>query len=137
MRIRRCVAWGLLVALLVAFGCARGPGGREGEAAAGPAEGVAPKLLPTGRDDGIKAENLIRGKVTAVDRMLGIVVINVGERNGVKSRYGFTVYRGEKFVGKIVVEEVFPDMSSARYGRTMKTHVNVGDEVTTKLGVEL
>jgi len=134
MRSASLVAWGFLCAALVLAGCARRA--RERTEAAHEAEAAGTRLLPTGRDDGIKATELIRGKVKAVDKMLGLVVLDVGERHGVKPRYGFTVYRGDKYVGRIVVDEAFPDLSSARYGRTMKLHVNVGDDVTTKLAVE-
>ncbi len=98
--------------------------------AAGPSPS---RLLPVGRDDGIKAAAAIRGKVIAADKFFGVVVINVGETHGVRPRYAFTVHRGERFIGTIVVDDTFPDMSSAHYGKTMKGHVEIGDEVTTKL----
>jgi hypothetical protein len=103
-----------------------------------PPPGPAPsRLLPLGRDDGIRAAATIRGKVIAADKFHGVVVINVGEMNGVRPQYAFTVYRGEKFVGTIVVDDTFPDMSSAHYGKTMKGHVEIGDEVTTQLVTDL
>lgn len=133
------LVWGLTFAAMLDLGCGRlarkkepaQPEAEEAGAEAAPA--AEPRLLPTGRNDGVTPKELIRGKVTGVDKMLGLVVINVGEKQGVKPRYGFTVCRGEKFVGRIVVEEVLPDASIARYGRTMKINVEVGDEVTTKL----
>lgn len=91
------------------------------------------RLLPVGRDDGIRAAATVRGKVVAADKFCGVAVINVGEMQGVRPRYAFVVYRGEKFIGTLVVDETFPDMSSAHYGKTMKGHVEIGDEVTTKL----
>jgi len=136
------VALSLACLFLLAAGCR--PFLRRKPAEPSPKEeaplppGPAPsRLLPLGRDDGIQAAATIRGKVIAVKKFSGIVVINVGELKGVRSRYAFTVYRGEKFIGTIVVDDTFPDMSSAHYGKTMKGHVEIGDEVTTKLATDL
>ena len=132
----RALVTGLVIGLFAACGCVRLLGKRAprpAEAAA-PAQPAGPQgLVPLGRDDGTPAAATIRGKVLAVDKMVGVVVINVGELQGVRPPYAFIVYRGEKFIGTIVVDESFPDMSSAHYGKTMKGHVEVGDEVTTKL----
>ena len=134
------VALSLACLSLMVAGCGRFVRRKPPELS--PKEEVAPpgpapsRLLPVGRDDGIQAAATIRGKVIAADKFHGVVVINVGELNGVRPRYAFTVYRGEKFVGTIVVDDTFPDMSSAHYGKTMKGHVEVGDEVTTKLVTE-
>ncbi|HUT33595.1 MAG TPA: hypothetical protein VNE39_08960 [Planctomycetota bacterium] len=135
-----CIA----VAIGSAGGCGRlpRPWARKKAPAAEPAEAARPgpapsRLLPLGRDDGIRAAATIRGKVTAADKFYGIVVINVGELNGVRAGYAFTVYRAEKFIGTIVVDDTFPDMSSAHYGKTMKGHVEIGDEVTTQLATDL
>jgi len=134
------VAWSLACLPLLVAGCGRlfrsrppEPAPKE-EAAPGPAP---ERLLPLGRDDGIQAAATIRGKVIAADKFHGVVVINVGETSGVRPRYAFTVYRADKFVGTIVVDDTFPDMSSAHYGKTMKGHVEIGDEVTTKLLTDL
>jgi len=132
----RVLIAGLVVGVLGAGGCVRLFGKRppRPDEAAAPAQPAGPQgLVPLGRDDGTPAAATIRGKVLAVDKMVGVVVINVGELQGVRPPYAFIVYRGEKFIGKIVVDESFPDMSSAHYGKTMKGHVEVGDEVTTKL----
>ena len=132
----RVLIAGLVVGVLAAGGCIRLLGKRSPrpDEAAAPAQPFAPQgLLPLGRDDGIPAAATICGKVLAVDKMVGVVVISVGELQGVRARYAFIVYRGDKFIGQIVVDDSFPDMSSCRYGRTMKGHVEVGDEVTTQL----
>jgi len=130
MRATRYLAWGLILALVPAVGCGLFRKKTEAEPAAAQEPGA--RLLATGPNDGVQADKLVEGKVTAVDKMLGIAFINVGVRQGVRPRWRFTVFRGAKFVGTIVVDEVFPDMSSARYGRTMKMNADVGDEVTTK-----
>lgn len=89
------------------------------------------------RKDVIEPKKAIRGKVTAVDTKLGLVVINAGQRNDVRKGYQFIVFRGSKYVGKIVVDEVFPDVSAAHYSHTdMATDAEVGDDVTTKLAVD-
>lgn len=56
----------------------------------------------------------IRGKVLAVRPEVNLVMLSVGSDDGVKKGYRFTVYRGEQYVGKVEVEKVFSDMSSAR-----------------------
>jgi len=129
-------AWGVLATLLLASGCTLWPRA-EPPAAPDPTAGPVATLLPRGRTDGTTAPALIRGKVTAVDKMLGVIVLDVGQLHAVRPGYGFIVHRGQRFVGRVVIEEVLPDMSSARYGKTMKTHVDVGDDVTTRLlGIE-
>jgi len=88
---------------------------------------------------------VIRGKVTGVDKNLGLVIINVGGRHDVRKGYPFIVFRGDQYIGKIVVDEVFPDMSATHYSREdMKRDkdgtvigVDVGDDVTTRLTIEL
>jgi len=136
MRAAIILGVGLACVFLMAAGCGRilrrRPPAPPAEEAAPP--GPAPsRLLPLGRDDGIKAAATIRGKVIAADKFHGVAVINVGETHGVRPRYAFIVYRADKFIGTIVVDDTFPDMSSAHYGKTMQGHVEVGDEVTTKL----
>ena len=79
----------------------------------------------------------IRGKVTAVDTKLGLVVINAGQRHDVQKDYAFIVFRGDRYIGRVVVDEVFPDVSAAHYVKEdMKADVEVGDDVTTKLVVD-
>lgn len=136
---------GMLLALLLACafpalpGCARILSGRRPATPPGdaPPPGPAPTaLLPLGADDGIRAAATIRGKVIAANKFHGIAVINVGETHGVRPRYAFIVHRGDAFIGILVVDDTFADMSSAHYGRTMKAHVEVGDDVTTRLVTE-
>jgi organic radical activating enzyme len=56
----------------------------------------------------------ISGQVLAVRPEVNLVMLSVGSDEGVKKGYRFTVYRGEEYVGKVEVEKVFSDMSSAR-----------------------
>jgi len=128
---------GLAAALAGATGCwplAAGRRGAHEARGATAAESPIPRgLLPRGRDDGLSVPANIRGKVLKVDKLLGVVIVNVGQVNGVRPRYGFIVRRGDRLIGRIVVDETYADMSACHYGRTMKAHVEVGDEVTTRL----
>ncbi|MBM4030691.1 MAG: hypothetical protein FJ291_02775 [Planctomycetes bacterium] len=134
---RRLVLCGVALAAVSAAGCGRLFGRARPEAKPEEPPGPSPtRLLPLGRDDGIKAAATIRGKVIVAKKLYGVVAINVGETHGVRPRYAFNVYRGERFIGIIVVDDTFDDMSSAHYGKTMKGHVEAGDEVTTKLAAE-
>ncbi len=79
----------------------------------------------------------VRGKVTAVDQKLGLVIINRGQRNDVRKGHRFIVFRGDKYIGRVIVDDVFPDVAAARYdAQAMKAPVEVGDDVTTKLRFE-
>ncbi len=75
----------------------------------------------------------VHGKVLAVDPETDIVVISVGEKAHVTKGMSLSVYRGDNYVGKVVVNSVFPDMSSARIIRaeTVK-EVKAGDNVTNR-----
>lgn len=80
----------------------------------------------------------IRGKVVAVDTKLGLVIINAGQRHGVKAGYPFILFRGSEYIGKVLVEDVpTPDACAARYIKNlMRKDAEVGDDATTKLAVE-
>lgn len=130
-----CLA--LLAGVLV---CGCGPAVEQASAPAGPVvEAGTPALAgpsAVGRARGYQPDRRIRGRVTGVDPKLGLVVLDVGEADGVRERYAFTVYRGESYVGRVVVSQVFPDYCAARYSRDMRADVAVGDEAATRLAVE-
>ena len=92
-----------------------------------------PEIYPGGewlRQEPRLPDKPIRGKVTAVDKKLGLVVFNAGRQKGVRKGDHFVVSRKGKRVGKIVVDETFPDVSAAHYLRDqMATDVEVGDAV--------
>ena len=89
------------------------------------------------RGEVVQPRQAIRGKVTAADPRLGLVVLNAGQRQGARKGHSFVVFRGSQYVGKVVVDEVFPDVAAAHYDRpNMRTNVQVGDEVTTRLLTE-
>ncbi|NQT85587.1 hypothetical protein HQ560_02415, partial [bacterium] len=78
-----------------------------------------------------------RRKVTAVDHKLGLVVINAGQRQGVKKGMVFIVFRADKYVGKVIADEIHADVSSCRFDwPSMRHEVEVGDDVTTKLALD-
>ena len=56
----------------------------------------------------------IDAKVVAVSPEVGLVVLSRGESTGVKSGYQFTIYNGEKFVAKVIVEKVLKDLCGCR-----------------------
>lgn len=79
----------------------------------------------------------IRGRVTAVDRQRGQVVLDVGAEQGVAVGQTLEVVRGGRHVGEVVVEDVRPDSSVAHYdARGMAGGAEVGDEVTTRLAAD-
>jgi peptidoglycan hydrolase CwlO-like protein len=76
----------------------------------------------------------VKGVVQAVDNKVDIYVISVGEKDGVKPGYEFTVYRGSQYVSTIVIDKVFPNYSSGTTkAGTKKSDVMAGDEAATRL----
>ncbi len=59
-----------------------------------------------------QAVPLIEAKVSNVGE--GFVVLNVGDKDGVQIGYPFDVYRGENYVGRVIVDKVYPDTCTAR-----------------------
>jgi len=82
---------------------------------------------------------LIEGKVREVgDLPASLVVLNVGDDDGVYVGLRFIVYRGANYVGDVVVEQIFQDYSAARpISATLVEKVKPGDDISTKLGVEV
>lgn len=82
---------------------------------------------------------LIEGKVREVgDLPASLVVLNVGDDDGVYVGLRFIVYRGANYVGDVVVEQIFQDYSAARpISATLVDIVKPGDDISTKLGVEV
>jgi len=78
---------------------------------------------------------LLDGQITAVSEEVPIVMISLGSDHGVEKGYQFTVYRGSKFVARVVVEEVYKNMSAARILKDMSVEkIKKGDSVTTRIG---
>ena len=80
----------------------------------------------------IGPSKVIRGKIYAVSDSQNIVVISVGETGGVTVGTEFTVYRSDKYVGKIRVDKVEKDYSSAVIiPAMMKDVVKAQDDIIT------
>ncbi|MFA5793715.1 MAG: hypothetical protein WC980_01400 [Candidatus Brocadiia bacterium] len=76
----------------------------------------------------------IEGKILAVSDKpdLNLVVMSVGKNDGVEAGMKFTVYRVDKYVGKIQVEKVEPQISSAFSIKEFQSDgIKVGDSITT------
>ncbi|MHC4599412.1 MAG: MreC domain-containing protein [Planctomycetota bacterium] len=83
---------------------------------------------------GIFAPPKIDGAVVGVSSRVNLVVINVGEEDGVRVGFEFTIYRGSSFVGKLVVEKVYPRQAACRVLLDMtKDKVQQGDRVSTQV----
>lgn len=93
------------------------------------------------RDVGINIDAIVgqvpplEGQIVEVSPVVPIVMLSIGENDKVKKGYQFTVYRGSNYIGQVVVEETYPDMSAARINKEMtKRAIKKGDKVTTKIG---
>lgn len=75
----------------------------------------------------------LTAKVSAVDEKLNIVVLSIGKDEGVKPGYEFTVYRGDKYVGKVVVDDVAKDHCSGYSKKELQqAPIQVGDDARTR-----
>lgn len=74
----------------------------------------------------------IRGKVLVVNPQTKYVVLNVGEKDGVKKGYTFRAYRDTDFVGLLQVNLVKQDLCVAEVSHQARP-VKGGDHVTTRL----
>ncbi len=72
--------------------------------------------------------------VTAVNEEVGLVMLGIGREAGLRKGHDLTVFRGDQFVGRVVVEQVYNDMASARIDRKyLVDKIQVGDNVTTRI----
>lgn len=75
----------------------------------------------------------LAAKVSAVDEKLNIVVLSIGKDDGVKPGFTFTVYRGDKYVGKVVVDDVAKDHCSGYSKKELQQgSIQVGDDARTR-----
>jgi tetratricopeptide (TPR) repeat protein len=73
----------------------------------------------------------INAKVTAVRPE---VMLSAGSDDGVKKGYRFTIYRDERYIGKVEVTKVFADTSAAKVlPDWTKEEVKEGDEAATSI----
>jgi uncharacterized membrane protein len=76
----------------------------------------------------------IDGRVVGVSNRINLIVISVGEEDQVKVGFEFTIYRGNTYVGKMVVEKVYPRQAAGRVLlEKTKDKVQAGDSVTTQV----
>ena len=123
----RWVRWGAALALVVVCGCAQAV--RQG----GGDKASWPKPTARGSGEGVTAGRVLRGKVTAVDAEGGVLVIDFGRNQGLKPNTALLVHRDGDYVGTVIADALFDNLSSARYGRDMRTDARAGDEVTSRI----
>lgn len=75
----------------------------------------------------------IHGKVTAVRSDEGLVILSVGSNEKTEKGHLFTVFRGNQYVAKVVVEKVVPTWSGARI-LDKQMEVKEGDNASTRPG---
>jgi len=75
----------------------------------------------------------IRARVTAVDNDLNIVMLSVGRDDQVKVGFAFTVYRGDEYIGKVIIDKVEADYASGYSVKELEQGaIQVGDDATTR-----
>ncbi len=96
------------------------------------------KQIMTGGPGDVIVTEQIRAKVVGVDKKLGLVILNAGQKQGVQKGFEFIIFREADYVGKVKVEDVTtPDTCAARYIKElMRSDPEVGDDAATKLMVE-
>jgi predicted nucleic acid-binding Zn-ribbon protein len=85
------------------------------------------------RTDVIAPRKALSGKVTAVATELDLVVISIGRDAGVNEGDEFTVYRGNVFVGKIVIDRVDRPWASGRVVLKGKEEPRIGDDASNNI----
>tara|TARA_B100000809_G_scaffold256918_1_gene297619 strand:+ start:843 stop:1709 length:867 start_codon:yes stop_codon:yes gene_type:complete len=72
--------------------------------------------------------------VEEVDTNLSLVVLSVGSQDEVKEGAEFTIYREDKFVGKVRVNKVYENLAGARVLFTAEgADIKQGDRATTRI----
>jgi hypothetical protein len=74
----------------------------------------------------------LEGRVQAVSSEIGLVVIDLGQEAGVMVGDEFTVYRGSKFVAKIVIEKTDAKWSAGRV-EAKRDDPQVADNVSNQI----
>ena len=76
-----------------------------------------------------KPKGPFRAKITAIDAETKLVTIDAGATHGLKKGQKLAVTRGDDYIGRIVLEDVAPDRSTARRARGLGKPIQVGDAV--------
>jgi len=58
------------------------------------------------------AEKILNGRILAINKKFNFVIINLGEKDGIKKGMIFMVYRGQKLLARAETEDVYKEMSS-------------------------
>jgi DNA repair exonuclease SbcCD ATPase subunit len=75
----------------------------------------------------------LTAKVTGVNAEHNIVILSIGMDDGVKAGYEFTLYRGDKYVGKVIVDDVQKDHCSGYSKKELQAgDIAVGDDARTR-----
>jgi len=100
-----------------------------GDPFSGPAGARAAE--PEDQDQQIK---VITGKVYAIDKALDLVMIDVGEEDGVQTLQDFVVWRGPLVIGHITITSVSPTASAGLIDkdRTFR-RMKVGDMASVRV----
>jgi predicted nucleic acid-binding Zn-ribbon protein len=75
----------------------------------------------------------IKAKVARVDPQSDFILLNAGEKQGVKKNYTFSIFRDGVFVAKVMVFDVQADLCAARVVLP-KLPIERGDNAWTRLG---
>ncbi len=71
--------------------------------------GFDPRMVLTG-DINVPA---VAGRVLQVEEAVGIAILSVGKKNKVRPGMEFVISRGDKYIGKVRVRNIYEDMCSA------------------------
>ena len=75
----------------------------------------------------------LTAKVSGVNAEHNIVILSIGTDDDVKVGYEFTVYRGDKYVGKVIVDDVQKDHCSGYSKKELQSgNIAVGDDARTR-----
>jgi hypothetical protein len=75
----------------------------------------------------------VAGKVCSVDAEKNVVVLSVGKNDGVRVGYEFTVYRGNRYVAKVVIEDVEAEQCSGYSKKELQAGtIEIGDDARTR-----
>jgi hypothetical protein len=75
----------------------------------------------------------IKARVVRVDPQTNFILLNAGEKQGVKKNYTFSIFRGGDFVAKVMVFDVQDDLCAARVVVSTKLAIERGDNAWTRL----
>jgi hypothetical protein len=76
----------------------------------------------------------VDGRVLKVREATGLVEISLGSDDGLKRGHTLEVYRGNRYLGRIIIRELDPDRAVGQIDKRMQqSRIQEGDVVTTKL----